>query len=378
LSFEEITVAHIASGDRWAGAEVQLHTLLSGLRHMPETRVIAILMNEGELARRLRLEGVLVHVLDEQRHGFTSLLLATLRVLRSERPNIVHTHRQKENLLGSIACGLLGIPSVRTVHGAPEFASQGMLRRVASRVDDWCAEHLQKRVIAVSPGLADSLKSRLPHACIETIVNGINVASVRRSAIAPVDLGGSDATARHIGIVGRLDPVKRVDIFLRMAKTLCERFPDNWRFHVFGEGGLRDRLIEDSALLGIEGNIEFHGHRLDIAACLAALDVLVMCSDHEGMPMTPLEALAVGTPVVAHAVGGLVDILRGDGKGILVSNHDPEAYAEAVASLVHRSASRDIPLRLRPALPIKERFEAEHNALAMQRLYVEVLKSVMT
>jgi glycosyltransferase involved in cell wall biosynthesis len=267
---------------------------------------------------------------------------------------------------------LVGIPSVRTVHGAPEQATNSFARRAVFRADQWIAQHLQNRLIAVSQGLANALREHLPAARIESITNGIDIEEVRRTARTPADLGLSNPAVRHVGIVGRLDPVKRVDIFLRIAKELAGRTPDTWRFHVFGEGALKDALIAESQSLGLRDIVEFHGHRMDIAACLAALDVLVMCSDHEGMPMTPLEALAVGTPVVAHAVGGLVDILSGEGKGVLVSVHEPASYADAIEALLPRKAGLCPPRTLRDPIPFEAKFEARHNAAEMERLYAAV------
>ncbi len=369
MSHSRPLVVHIASGDRWAGAEVQVYTLLTQLHRASLATVTAILMNEGELATRLRAQGITVEVLDESRFGFFALLAGTWRALRARRPDLVHTHRQKENLLGVLAAWPLGIPSVRTVHGAPESAPTSLIKRLLVRLDNWTAVHCQKRVIAVSRDLAAKLQQGLPGAHIITIPNGIDAEAVRASAHSPAELGRRGTSERQIGIVGRLDPVKRVDIFLEMAAELLKRECNGWRFHVFGEGNLRQTLEAQAARLGIAEHVVFHGHRMDIARCLAALDALVMCSDHEGLPMTPLEALAVGTPVVVHAVGGLVEVLQHEAHGMLVEEHQPGAYAEAVIRITttgkavtpSQTSDRESP------------FSAASNAVAVSSLYQNVL-----
>jgi glycosyltransferase involved in cell wall biosynthesis len=343
--------------------------LLTQLHRNGQFDVAAILMNDGELARRLRGADIAVDVLDESRRGFGALVLGTRRVLKTRRPVLVHTHRQKENLLGVLAAWPLGIPSVRTVHGASESATTGALKRLLAWLDGWMAVHCQKGVIAVSGDLAAQLQRRLPGARIVTIPNGIDIETVRLAAHPPADLGRRHPAERQVGIVGRLDSVKRVDIFLDMAAELLRRKPDGWQFHVFGEGQLRKDLEAQAARLGIAGHVVFHGHRMDIAACLAGLDALVMCSDHEGLPMTPLEALAVGTPVVAHAVGGLVEVLHHEARGMLVEAHQPGAYADAVAR-IFTTAKPETPSQMSDREP---RFSAASNAVAVTALYRDVL-----
>jgi L-malate glycosyltransferase len=116
-----IEVLHIASGDRWAGAEVQLWTLVRHLNRREDTRARVVLLNEGETAERLREAGVAVDILDESRLNGLQILLGLRRLIRLHRPDVIHTHRQKENIIGSFAnATTLRVPCVRTVHGAPE------------------------------------------------------------------------------------------------------------------------------------------------------------------------------------------------------------------------------------------------------------------
>jgi choline dehydrogenase-like flavoprotein len=123
-----IRCLHVASGDLWAGAEVQLFTLLSQLVKNPEAQPHVALMNAGELATRLTQAGVPVTVLDEHRHAAPALLLKLKSLAANVRPHVIHTHRQKENVLGGII-SLLGkrIPSIRTVHGSSEHTPRGLI-----------------------------------------------------------------------------------------------------------------------------------------------------------------------------------------------------------------------------------------------------------
>lgn len=350
-----LRVLHIASGDLWAGAEAQICTLLRTLTvQVPDMRIAAAVMNDGELAAQLRGCGVDVHIFDENRLGSLGILVALRRLMGAWRPDIVHTHRTKENILGAVANRLTHrVPSVRTVHGAserPRSGIRGLREELISSVDRWCARNLQGRVIAVSADMGRQLARTLPAEKIAIIENGVDIAEIR-SHIHPVDFRTCAPEAAHVGLAGRLAPVKRVDLFIRIASLLQQGYPQTpWRFHVFGDGPLRETL-ERQARLEKHLPLTFHGHRSDFIACLAALDVLVMCSDHEGMPMTALESLAVGTRIAAHAVGGLNEALAGTKSAILVEEHEPIAYAEAVRDLlsrdVDRGGERAVPERLR-------------------------------
>src|SRR6185437_13306004 len=152
-------VLHIASGDLWAGAEVQAFTLMSHLARMRDTEVAAVLMNEGTLADKLRSAGIESHVIQEGTVGPLRILAGIWSILSVWRPDVIHTHREKENILGCLANrACRNVPSVRTLHGAQEHSGAagwaGARRRVVNKLDRWCGRTLQQRVIAVTRDLA--------------------------------------------------------------------------------------------------------------------------------------------------------------------------------------------------------------------------------
>ncbi len=367
-----LRVLHIASGDLWAGAEVQSFILMSNLRRMPDTVVAAVLMNEGALCDRLRSVGILVHVVDEQSASPIAILSRLRDVLRSWRPDIVHTHREKENILGSLASRLWGnVPCVRTVHGANEHLEgngwSDIRRQVVSNLDRWCGRALQQRVIAVTRDLGAQLAGEFSADKIAVIENGIDTEEVKQ-AIGVAEFRQAAPNATHIGIAGRLVHVKRVDLFLETAALLLRDHPHrNWKFHVFGDGPMRRELEEFSKALQISKRVTFHGHRQDILTCIAGLHGLVMCSDHEGMPMVALEATALGVPMVAHAVGGLIDVVPEE---FLVAQHTAYGYKEGVLRIL---CSDGRTIFTKNAAETLMRFSAQRNADRVRALYVQVL-----
>src|SRR5690606_18164799 len=368
-----ITAMHLASGDRWAGAEVQLFTLLTQLRCRDDVVPRAILLNDGELALRLRQHDIDVDILDESRLSSTAIFAGLRELLRKHSPQILHTHRLKENILGTLANTFANTPtararSVRTVHGAPEHAPRRLPQKAIRALDIWTGNHLQQRVIAVSQDLAGKLRNDFRH--VDVIENGVDIGAVR-ATVKPVDFRLAAPDTTHIGIVGRLDPVKRIDIFLTMAAQLLREQPQKaWHFHVFGEGALETALKAQAAALQIDHAVTFHGHRRDIAACIAGLDAIVMCSDHEGLPMTVLEALAVGTPMLAHATGGLNAVLAGGAGGLLVANHSTAGYVQGLLALLDSDRTA---LKANGLSRLQAQYSAGANAQRVAELYRSLL-----
>lgn len=199
------------------------------------------------------------------------------------------------------------------------------------------------------------------------IENGIDVQAVRSERGIP-DFRAAEPDATHVGIAGRLVDVKRVDLFVQTAALLLQECPDcRWQFHVFGDGPKRRDLEELAERLHLGNRIIFHGHRQDIGTCVYGLDALVICSDHEGMPMISLEAGALGVPTVAHAVGGLVDVVPEE---FLVSRHDAYGYRDGILRAL-LTDGRVIAARC--AVETATRFSAERNAERIRVLYQQVL-----
>jgi glycosyltransferase involved in cell wall biosynthesis len=137
--------------------------------------------------------------------------------------------------------------------------------------------------------------------------------------------------------VGRLQPEKGVDVFLRAAALVSARVPSA-RFVVVGDGPLRGELEALAGRLGLEGRVEFLGYRPDARELLGGLDVLAVSSRSDGAPLVVLEALTAGVPVVGSAVGGIPDQIRHGREGLLVPPGDPHALADALAALVAEPA----------------------------------------
>jgi L-malate glycosyltransferase len=370
-----LRVMHIISGDLWAGAEVQAFTLLQQLHASAQLHVIV--MNSGELSQRLEALGISITLVPESKLSSLSIIREIMAKIRYFKPDILHTHRQKENIFGNIASSLAAIltgkraKSVRTSHGAPEFVPAGK-QRIQVWLDNWTGRYLQHAVIAVSKELALKLAKIFPAKKIHVIRNGVNQAALAAQAVE-ADFRTRAPHHKHIGIVGRLEPVKRIDIFVDMAALLLqqeasrllqqEASRQELKFHIIGDGKLRATMEAKAQELGLSEHIQFHGHRQDMASCIHSLDLLIMCSDHEGTPMTALESLALGTPLIAHNTGGLTDILQ-QYPELLVAKHNPAGYAETVIQLLSRSKLN---------IALNDNYTAEKNMFETLKLYENLM-----
>ena len=290
-------ILHIISGDLWAGAEAQTHSLLQHLKL--QCAVSAVLMNEGELANRLRACDIPVTILDETKLTTWKIFQRLRTHMRLLKPDVVHTHRQKENILGALAnATTVKAFCVRTVHGAPEGKSHFKID-IQRHLERWVTTKLQDRVIAVSDELKEKLSTDYPINMIDVIYNGVDIEELNaRARIADFKL--EQPHKKHIGIIGRLVKVKRIDLFLATAALFKEDANPGYHFHVIGEGPLRQHLETMAKHMAIDEIVTFHGQRHDIPSCILSLDAVVMCSDHEGMPMVALESAALNTIFITH------------------------------------------------------------------------------
>lgn len=368
-------VMHIVSGDLWAGAEVQLFTLTKTLHTQMEATVTVVIMNHGKLERMLENEAIKVIVLNEENLNGIQILRQLVAIVRKLNPDVIHTHRNKENILGSVAARLSGnIPTLRTQHGAPEHRPKWrQIPKQIIRLMDWfCGQYLQQKIIAVSDELAELLRQEFHADKVHVIENGIDIESTLRSVAGEKPVHIQPSQPLNVGIAGRLVSVKRMDLFIKTARLLKENHPEmELNFHIFGDGPLKEDLEALNQKLETHGYVTLEGHCDDLAPQLRTLDILVMASDHEGLPMTLLEAMALQTPIIAHRVGGIPKLLAGGDCGVLVDDHTPSGYAQAIHQLARNPEGR-VKIAENAFIRVKKFYSATKNAQAFCEFYLEI------
>ena len=301
-----------------------------------------------------------------------------VRIIRRFSPHIVDTHTAKAGSLGRVAARMCGVPAVvHTYHGhVLSGGYYGGLRTTLLREMERGLARLTDRLIAVSHEIKHELVELgiAPPEQIAVVPLGVELdtflSSGRRGELhAELGLSGD---APIVGIVGRIFPIKNHRRFLTAMASVATRRRDA-RFLIVGDGTLRLEMEALARQLGIESQTIFTGWRSDLARIYAAMSVLVVSSDNEGTPMSAIEAMAAGVPVVATKVGGLPDLVRDGVTGVLVPPSDVEGMAGAVVTLLDDPARR---ARMGSAArAASTAFSVDRLAADMDRFYTELLTS---
>jgi len=293
---------------------------------------------EDDLAPRLLAQGVDVRIVEDLGRPFSPIAdlraLRTLRsFLRTIRPDLVHTHTFKAGLLGRIAARGLSCATVHTYHGHwfrgyfPVMVSAvlaGVERRLAPITDV---------LVAVSPTVRDDLVDRfaissrdrfhlVPGVVSIDPPSGLDREQVRRVLEVPVD-------APLVGSLARLAPIKAPSRFLEVAARVRAIEP-SVRFVWVGDGPGRRRFVAEILERRLEECVQWVGFQDPPAPWHAALDLEVLWSKNEGLPVALLEARSLGVPVMATDVGGVRDLIRDGEDGWLVPDWDADAAARRV------------------------------------------------
>ena len=377
---QRIRVCHIISADLWAGAETQMASTMAYLVKQPGIDVSAVLFNDGRLADALRQLDVPVVVLDETRTSTLGLLLGLIRFLRAEQFDLVHVHKYKDGVLGTIAARLAGVPLVvRTMHGLAEPLRgwKHVKSRVYETLDRLTLQHFVDLIIAVSQRMTQSLwESGYAPTMVTCIQNGLDlrqVTSTRPSGEVRRSLG-VEPECFVIGTVGRLSAVKGHTHLLRAANRIASTSRSS-RFVFVGDGPLKSDLEAEAARLQISQVCRFPGARRDVYDVVSAMDVFVLPSLNEGLPMSLLEAMTLGRPVVASEVGGIPEVIQHRVNGLLVPPGDEQGLARACLELTH---DRELALTLGASArqTIEDAFSHERSGLALLNVYESMVAAV--
>lgn len=367
----KISVVHYASGDLWAGAENCVFQLIREQVHNPSLQVSAIILNAGQLAKQIQALGVDVHLIDESANNTIKILIRSLFLLRKKSPAVVHTHRRKENIVGSI-CTLFtpGLLSVRTVHGGQEIAARRFsISRIVDFIDYLCAKWIQKSIIYVSDELRQREMQRLTVGHAAVVENGIDVEQFRRTSSTPAR-SSTKLECQIYLYAGRLTAVKRIDLILQAATELS-RSESDIRFHIAGSGPMESDIRTYVNAHRLEETVSVLGFRPDISNLIRASDALLITSDHEGLPLVALEAMALETIVVYRPVGALDEVFQHGECGI---RWDPEE--NCLASVLSEITTMKKELTQKTALALN-RVRKHYSISRTETLYHEIYRLLL-
>jgi glycosyltransferase involved in cell wall biosynthesis len=385
---EPIRVLRVIARLNMGGPAIHVANLAAGLETRGyHTTLVAGSLARGEdsmafVAERLGVE--VVDIPDMQRevapfHDVRSIRRLTA-LMRAERPHILHTHTAKAGALAraaALAAGRARPPIVvHTFHGHVLKGYFGPGRTAFFKQVERSLARYSDVLVAVSPEVRDELVEHgvAPMEKFTVIRLGIPLADRLGDASAGLDyrvLYGIPQDAFVVGWVGRMTGVKDTDAVLEILRATRERDIDAVLCMV-GDGPDRERLEQVAHDLGIARSTYFVGYQTDIAGYYRLFDAFVLPSVNEGTPVSAIEALASGTPVVATRVGGVPDVVTDGVDGFLVPPRDTEAAADRLAQL-----ARDPELRARLGetgrANAQARYSVERLVDDVDRLYRELL-----
>lgn len=282
---------------------------------------------EHEFVLGLRADRVPVHVLQFPPRRYLSEIAAWYRLIRRLRPDVVHTHGARADVLGGLAARIARLPQVSTAHG---FTGGDGKNRIYERLQI-LAYRRCGAVAAVSEPLRQELTRRgVPVPRTFLVRNAWVAGPDVTSRVAARARLGLPSGPRVLGWVGRLSREKGLDVLL---EALPHVTGPEIVVAVIGEGREQAALQEQARRLELGSRVHWCGAIPDAGLHFSAFDVYVLSSRTEGTPMVLFEAMAAGVPIVATRVGGVPDVLP-DGMATLVPPEDPTALGRALQAVL--------------------------------------------
>ncbi|HWL64124.1 MAG TPA: glycosyltransferase family 4 protein [Steroidobacteraceae bacterium] len=318
------------------GAERVVVTLANALAREHQVSVVC-LKQGGALAQQLS-PSVPWHAIGKREGADPAALVRLVRLLRRERPDVIHTHDWGVFLDAMLASRLSGTSvNVHTVHGLYMTGGEGSWarakrgmrhffeRRMAGRAHIVCVSEDLRRHVAAEVGI--------PLEATRSIANGVAVEAV------PPEPGHADPAAVVFIAVCRLAPVKNLQLMIRAFADASRSLPAA-RLVIVGDGPERGMLEQLAAGFQLGARISFLGFRTDTDPLIRGADVMLLSSLSEGIPMSLLEAMTNGRAVIATEVGGVPALVEHGLNGLLVPAGDEAAFSNAIQRLASDGALR--------------------------------------
>jgi glycosyltransferase involved in cell wall biosynthesis len=359
-------ILHLISSGGMYGAENVVLALARDLQRMGHTARVGIFENyhqpQNDVADQFENRGLDVARIPCRGRIDRWAIQRIREIVRMDNIDLLHAHGYKGDIYGYFANKRLNVPLVATCH---LWTRQTAAIRFYEYIDALFLRRYDA-VVSVSDAIAKEARDAgIAPEKITTVDNGIDLSPfVSANPGLAEELRKGDRIL--VGTVGRLVEQKGMEYFLRAAHKVLQRFP-NTLFVIVGDGPDRAKLEQLSKGLGIDMSVVFTGSRRDMPSVYASLDIFVLASLEEGMPIAVLEALASGCPTIATEVGAVPKLIVPGQTGVLVRPADTESLAQAICSLLSEP-----DLRRHMAANGKEVVDTQFASHAMTRKYLQI------
>ena len=373
----EIRVIHLLRGSSFYGGQDIYVTGLArvGPAHGLDVRVVVLASapeNDIPLCRDLVNEGI-PHVVVPAAERFRPTHVRRVsEIINATKPDLIHAHEYKSGLVGLAAARSATIPAVATAHGWTWNSARAVAYEAVERV----LLHGYRRVVAGTAAMERSLTRsgiparkirRVPHPiCLPDTTSKQGPIGLRRKFAIPQD-------ALLLGTLGRLSREKGHADLIRALAKISE---GGRAVHLLlgGDGDEKGALAALAGDLSLEDSVHFLGtvpHN-EIGGFLDAIDIFVLPSRRDNLPLSLLEAMAAAVPVVASAVGGVPDLIRDGETGYLTEPADPTALASVLKKILNNFSTR-LTVGKRGKAAVYTAHAPEAFAQRMRQVYEEVV-----
>jgi len=331
--------------------------------------VIAALTGGDEFAEKLRSLGATVYLLQKKHKFDLSVIKRISDTIEQEKVDICHFHNSSASFWGIISLRLTGrrLPIARTEHSPFSREMQPMYLRAIyplilknSDITVCVSERVRKTFSDRFPRFSSKLKTIHNGIIVEDFVSGPSRTQARKSL-------GIEEDSIVIGTVGRLVRVKNQSLLIEAFAGIAGSHP-SCRLLIAGEGPMMDRLSALAQTLGIKDRLLLTGKVTDINLVYRALDIFVLTSSIEGLPLALLEAMASGLPTISTDVGAISEVIEDGKTGIVVPPGDSRVLQSALEELLNNpDRAREMGELARKR--VEEKFNAEKTARLYETLY---------
>ncbi len=322
----------------------------------------------GTFASEIESLGIKVELLPQTKSGVDYLaFLKIAKIIRRDHIDIIHTHNKQPFLDGSIAALLCG--GKRLVHTDHARFFPDKLKYM---VAEWFLSHFAVKVVGVSENTTENLHKyeKISYKKLMTIPNGIDETPFLNAQKSPALAYEIGIRKKGVifGLIARISKPKGIHYLLEAMSIVVKTLPDSTLI-IVGEGELEREMKDVANSFNLKENVVFTGPRTDIPDLLKIIDVFVLSSISEGLPMVLLEAMAAKCPIISTSVGGIPSVIKTGENGVLVLPHSASSLAGAMVDLAADVNKRNLFAENGFALFMKK-FSAKIMVNAYEENYV--------
>jgi glycosyltransferase involved in cell wall biosynthesis len=374
LSFYKKKILFVIDALSFGGGERVFVQIINGLD--PDQYAIFLASTPNEMFfRSIRNQEVTLFPLDFSKRFNPALIFKLALLMTKHSIDIVHGQGARAEFYARVASRMAGKSSYISATAAPlEGFDVGASRKKLYRFFDWISERFVDRFIVVSDSLKEKMigQKAVNPGKIVRIYNGIELDQFSLESMADHRLKirkefNVDHNLLLIGSVGRLVWEKGFEYLIQAIPDVIKAYPKT-KFLIAGEGPLKERLEAQGARLKVRDSLIFTGFRKDIKSLLAAIDILVIPSIHEGFPMITLEGMAMAKPIVATRLPGIEEQLTNNETGLLVPSRDANGLARAIVKLLDNRELADT-LGWNARSKVEKKFSVEKMLGETEKLY---------